>query len=286
MISVHHFFDAATSTLTYVVSDPSTKDAIVIDPVLDYDPGASTTSTKSIQAVADYCKAQNLKVLLILETHAHADHLSSAQHAKKKFWLNATVGIGENIRLVQQTFKKIFGLPDQFRTDGSQFDRLFKDNEVVTAGSLNFKVLFTPGHTPACASYLFDDAVFTGDALFMPDYGTGRCDFPGGSAESLYRSITERLFTLPDSTRVFTGHDYQPGGRDLQCESTIGEEKQKNIQLSAKTTAKEFLDFRTNRDKGLSAPKLLYPSVQFNIAGGKPTVVDPDGRAFLKIPLL
>lgn len=274
MYEIRAFFDKATFTLTYVVWDPKTQDALLIDPVTDYDQAASQISYQSVDQLEEFIRSQNLKLHLIVETHAHADHVSGSQELKKRF--NAPIAIGENIRLVQETFQPIFGI--EISTDGSQFDRLLKDNEEVKVGSILMKVLFTPGHTPACASYLIGDAVFTGDALFLPDYGTGRCDFPKGDAKALYHSIHDRLYALPDSTRVFVGHDYQPGGRDVQWETTIGASKQSNIQLRQETSEAEYVKFRTTRDKTLSAPKLLLPSVQINIDAGRV----PD---FLKIPI-
>jgi glyoxylase-like metal-dependent hydrolase (beta-lactamase superfamily II) len=284
-MEIKHFFDPATYTLTYVVYDSATKDAVVIDPVLDYDAASATTSTLSIESLLIFLKEQQLKVHFILETHAHADHLSGAHELVTKHLPDAKIAIGERITLVQETFKQVFNFPKPFRTDGSQFHRLFKENEEVKAGSLAFKVLFTPGHTPACGSYLFGDAVFTGDALFMPDYGTGRCDFPKGDAHALYHSVTKRLYDLPDSTRVFVGHDYQPGGRTLEFQTTIGESKKKNIQLKSGTTESEFVTFRNTRDATLAAPKLLFPSVQVNIAAGELPEPESNGRIYLKLPI-
>lgn len=284
MIHVEPFYDPATNTLTYVVRDPKTYDAVIIDSVLDYDPASGRIATASVEKVLAYVKTENLTVRMLLETHAHADHLSASQVLKRAF-PSAPLAIGERIREVQTTFKDVFDLPDAFRCDGSQFDRLLKDGEVVAAGSLAFKVLFTPGHTPACACYLFEDALFTGDLMFMPDSGTGRCDFPGGDAQALYRSVSERVYALPDSTRVFTCHDYQPGGRALRFEATVGEQKAKNIQLTAATTLDAYVRFRTERDKTLSAPRLIYPSVQINIDAGRLPAPAKNGRRYLKIPL-
>ncbi|RMG20949.1 MAG: MBL fold metallo-hydrolase [Deltaproteobacteria bacterium] len=283
-MKIEAFFDTRTYTLTYVVWDPETRDAVVIDSVLDYDPAASKTFTESLEKVVSFLREKELKVHLLLETHAHADHLSGSQQLKK-LYPEAKVAIGRNITKVQETFKEIFDLPDEFPTDGSQFDRLLDDGETVQAGSLSFEVLYTPGHTPACSSYRFGDAVFTGDALFMPDYGTGRCDFPGGDARALYRSVTERLYTLPDETRVFVGHDYQPGGRELKYESTIGEEKRSNKQLRAETTEEEFVKFRTERDATLDAPRLLFQSVQVNVDAGRLPRPARNGIRYLKIPI-
>jgi glyoxylase-like metal-dependent hydrolase (beta-lactamase superfamily II) len=284
MLNVQHFFDPDTFTLTYVAQDPETRDAVIIDPVMDYDQLASTTSTDSVNKVIDFVKKNELNIHFILETHAHADHLSGSQALKEAF-PEARLAIGRKITLVQDIFKGVFDLPEDFPTDGSQFDVLFDDNEEVTAGSLSFKVLYTPGHTPACASYYFEDAVFTGDALFMPDYGTGRCDFPAGSAEDLYHSITKRLYTLPDETRVFTCHDYQPNGRELMWESTIGEEKKSNIQLPGGRSQADYVEFRTSRDSGLKLPRLIFQSVQVNIDAGRLPKPGTNNVSYLKIPL-
>jgi len=283
MIQVKEFFDPKTFTLTYVVWDPKTLDAVVIDPVLDYDPASSSTSKESFQALMGFLETQTFRVHFLLETHAHADHLTSSQLLKKAF-PKAEVAINEKICTVQSVFKDIFDLP-HLASDGSQFDRLFKDGETVQAGSLSFKVILTPGHTPACSSFLFEGVVFTGDALFMPDSGVGRCDFPKGDANALYDSVTQKLYTLPEETRVFTGHDYQPNGRSLQFESTIGKEKAGNIHLNGKTTRAEFVKFRTERDKTLAAPKLLLPSVQFNIDAGHYPKPHANGRSYLSIPI-
>jgi glyoxylase-like metal-dependent hydrolase (beta-lactamase superfamily II) len=278
------FYDARTFTVTYVVYDAATKDAVIIDPVLDYDPAASKVWTESVDQVIDFIKNQNLNPHYILETHAHADHLSSSQLLKKRF-PQAKIAMGERITVVQETFKNVFAMPKEFATDGSQFDQLLKDGETVNAGSLKIEVLFTPGHTPACATYKIGDSVFVGDAIFMPDMGTGRCDFPAGSATNLYQSIAKKLYALPDETRVFVGHDYQPGGREVAFETTIGDEKRNNIQLKAATTEQEFVQFRSARDKELAAPKLLFPSVQVNIDAGKLPQPNADGKRHLRIPV-
>jgi glyoxylase-like metal-dependent hydrolase (beta-lactamase superfamily II) len=218
-----------------------------------------------------------------LESHAHADHISGAQPLKKLF-PSAKTGIGEKITEVQKTFQAVFALKD-LKTDGSQFDTLWKDREVFEAGSLKIQVLFTPGHTPSCASYLIGDNIFTGDALFMPDSGTGRCDFPKGSADQLFTSISEVLYSLPESTKVFVGHDYQPNGRKLKYQSTIAEEKVSNIHIKAQTTRSEYVSFRTQRDSTLSAPRLLLPSIQVNIDGGRVPPPRENGKSYLKIPI-
>ncbi len=219
-MKIEPFYDPATNSLTYVVSDPNTHDAVVIDPVLDYDPASSTVSTASVDRVDAYLRSAQLRLIFILETHAHADHLSGSQALKRRF-PGAQIAIGRRITEVQRVFKEIFDLPEDFPTDGRQFDRLLVDREVVAWGSSSFEVIATPGHTPACAMYRFGDAIFTGDAMFMPDMGTGRCDFPAGSASDLYDSITTKIYTLPDETRMFVGHDYQPGGRPLAHQTTV-----------------------------------------------------------------
>jgi glyoxylase-like metal-dependent hydrolase (beta-lactamase superfamily II) len=282
-MEIRPFFDARTFTLTYVVHDPETRDAVVIDPVLDYDPLAGLTFTESIEAVSRFVEEQGLVVRWVLETHAHADHLSGSQYLKRRF--GAGIAIGARITEVQETFKAVFDLPDSFLTDGSQFDRLLSGGDVLHAGRLPFEVLATPGHTPACVSYRIEDAVFTGDALFMEDSGTGRCDFPRGSAADLYDSIHDRLYALPDATRVFVGHDYQPGGRPLACESTIVREKERNVHLRAATAKEEYVRFRTQRDATLGPPKLLFPSVQVNVDAGRMPEPRANGRRYLMMPL-
>lgn len=267
LLTIEPFFDKNTFTLTYVVFDPSSKDAIVIDPVLDYHIEDTRIETHSYQQVHQFITAQGLNLHYVLETHAHADHLSASQLFKQDF-PEVKIAISEHIMAVQNSFKSVFDLKDE-QTDGSQFDYLIKDDETLTAGSLKIKALHTPGHTPACLSYLIDDVVFTGDALFMPDYGTGRCDFPKGDAQALYHSVHDVLYRLDDDTRVFVGHDYLPGGRALKYETTIAESKQFNRQLSAQTSQLDYVNFRQQRDATLNPPKLLYPSIQVNIAAGQ-----------------
>ena len=282
-MKIQEFYDPQTFTLTFLVWDEATKDAVVIDPVLDYEPGASQTSTGSVDKVSEAIRAEGLKLHFVLETHAHADHLSGSQLLRRRH--GAQVAIGERITEVQKTFQGIFDLGAEFRTDGSQFDRLLKDGEAVPAGSLEVKVIATPGHTPACVSYLIGDAVFTGDALFVEDYGTGRCDFPRGSADELYTSVHEKLYALPDATRVFVGHDYQPNGRALRFETTIGASKSANVQLRADTPREQFVSFRKTRDAGLKAPRLLLPSVQVNVNAGLLPTNRANGRRYLNIPI-
>jgi glyoxylase-like metal-dependent hydrolase (beta-lactamase superfamily II)/rhodanese-related sulfurtransferase len=280
-MNIQTFFDPETFTATYVVFDPHSRDAVVIDPVLDYDVLASRTSTRSVYRIADFVRERELRVHYVLETHAHADHLSGSQWLREH--LGAKIAIGDRIREVQQTFRDALDLP-HVAVDGSQFDRLLADGEVITCGTLTFEVIATPGHTPACVTYRIEDAVFTGDALFMHDSGTGRCDFPRGSAEALYDSIA-RLYALPDSTRVFVGHDYQPGGRAVAWETTIGRSKRENPQLRADTGKAEFVALRTARDRTLAPPRLLYPSVQVNIDAGRLPPPHANGRRYLAIPI-
>lgn len=282
-MNIKHFFDPDTFTLTYIVSDPESKDAIIIDPVLDFDPPSGKIEDKSVSAVIDFIKSSGLKVKAILETHAHADHLSSSQILKQHF-PDAILGIGEKIKIVQETFKAHFNI-DYVKTDGSQFDKLFKDFDEVQFGTLKLKAIPTPGHTPACMSYYFDGHVFTGDALFMPDYGTGRCDFPRGSAKDLYHSVIKNLYSLPDETKFYTGHDYSPNGREMRYQSTIGESKKSNIQIKPETPEAEFVSAREARDKTLNAPRLLLPSIQINIDAGHLPPKENNGKAYLKLPL-
>ncbi len=282
-MEIKTWFDKDTFTLTYCVYEPSTKDAIVIDAVWNYDPASGALTSRSLSDVSDFLKTNGLNLHYILETHAHADHVTGAQPLKALF-PKAKVAIGSRITEVQTVFKQVFNFDDQFAIDGRQFDELLQDASEIKAGSLTIKIMFTPGHTPACVSYLIGDALFTGDALFMPDSGTGRCDFPSGSAATLFDSIT-KLYKLPDSTRFFTGHDYMPNGRELRYESTIGESKKSNIQLSEQTTKFDYVTFRTARDKTLSAPRLLLPSIQVNADGGKLPSPESNGNRYLKMPI-
>jgi glyoxylase-like metal-dependent hydrolase (beta-lactamase superfamily II) len=282
-MNVNAFYDPATYTLTYVVWDDSTLDAIIIDPVLDYDPASSTYSKESIDKVVKFVSEHNLNIHLILETHAHADHLTGSQFLKE-IYPKADICIGENITKVQKTFKHVFNFKE-FNENGVQFDRLLKEGDVITAGTLSIETINTPGHTPACVSYyITEKAVFTGDALFMHDYGTGRCDFPGGDSSALYESVSTKLYQLPDETKVYVGHDYQPNGRDVAYESTIALQKQHNPQLRASTTQSEFVEMRDTRDKTLKAPILLLQSLQVNIDAGHLPAKEDNGNRYLKIP--
>jgi glyoxylase-like metal-dependent hydrolase (beta-lactamase superfamily II) len=282
-METHALFDPATFTLTFVVFDPKTRDAVIIDPVLDFDPLAAQTSVESAEKVIAFVKEKGLKTHYVLETHAHADHLSSSQFLKRE--LDTRVAIGERITEVQETFRAIFDLGPAFRGDGSQFDRLLRDGEVLEAGSLRIEIIATPGHTPACVSFAIEDAVFVGDALFIEDSGTGRCDFPRGSATELYHSVHDRLYALPDATRVFVGHDYQPGGRALRYETTIGASKERNTQLRAGTTEEDYVARRQARDATLAPPRLLFQSVQVNVQAGRLPAPHADGRRYLTTPL-
>ncbi|KHD89300.1 MAG: hypothetical protein OM95_03990 [Bdellovibrio sp. ArHS] len=282
-LQIKHFFDPGTFTLTYVAYDSQSKDAVVVDPVWDFDQATGKLSTKAMEPVVEFLQAQRLQPYFVLETHAHADHLSSSQLFKNVF-PSVKVAICERITEVQKTFKAFFNLSDLDAT-GKDFDVLLKDGQILEAGSLKIKVLATPGHTPACVSYLIGDALFSGDAIFMPDSGTGRCDFPHGSAELLYKSITERIYTLPDATRIFVGHDYQPQGRELRYQTSVAEQKEKNIQLAGHVSEKDFVQFRKQRDSTLAAPKLLIPSLQVNIRAGHLPPAESNGVSYIKTPL-
>lgn len=279
VVPFHH---AGTGTWSYVVVDPATRAAAIVDPVLDYDWKSGRTSTSSADALAAHVAERGLQVAWILETHAHADHLSAAQHLKAR--LGGQVAIGEGIRHVQSTFKRIYGLGDEFEPDGRQFDRLLADDEELPLGSLRIRVLATPGHTNDSVSYLVGDAVFVGDTVFMPDGGSARCDFPGGDAAELYRSV-QRLYSLPTATRVFVCHDYAPGGRPPQCETTVAEQRRSNIHVRDGVDEAAFVAMRTGRDATLDVPALIVPSVQVNIRAGHLPPPEADGRSYLRVPL-
>ncbi|MBM3537201.1 MAG: MBL fold metallo-hydrolase [Alphaproteobacteria bacterium] len=282
---IRGLFDTASSTMSYVVADPATRVAAVIDPVLDYDPKAARTGTASAERLIE--ATAGLTVEWILETHTHADHLSAAPYLKQK--LGGRIAIGAFVSEVQQTWKRLLNLDPDFRADGSQFDRLFAEGERFTIGSLAVTVWHTPGHTPACVTYLVQGpegpaCAFVGDTLFMPDYGTARADFPGGDARQLYRSI-RRILSLPAETRIFVCHDYQPGGRALAYESTVAEHRRANLHIKDGTSEEAFAEFRRERDKTLEMPALLLPSVQVNIRAGRLPAPESNGTAYLKIPL-
>ena len=279
---VHAQFDEATHTVSYVVWDPATCRAAIIDPVLDYDHRTGRVSHRSADDLLGFAAGQGLSVDWVLETHAHADHLSAAPYLKEK--TGAPIGIGARITEVQRTFAPVFGLED-VSGDGREFDCLFRDGETFALGGLEVEVMHTPGHTPACVSYRIGEAVFVGDTLFMPDYGTARADFPGGDARTLYRSI-HRLLALPDATRLYLCHDYKAPGRDhFAWETTVGEEKTRNIHVGGGVDETSFVAMREARDATLAAPVLLLPSLQVNIRAGRLPDPDRDGRRFLKIPL-
>ena len=280
---VRGFFDKATYTISYVVSDPATGHCAIVDSVLDFDPKSGRTSTASADELIGYIEDRKLTVEWILETHAHADHLTAAPYLKEK--LGGRTAIGEHIKAVQATFKKVFNEDDRFRTDGSQFDHLFIDGETFNIGDLEARVVHTPGHTPACISYVIGDACFVGDTLFMPDYGTARCDFPGGDAGVLYRSI-RKLFELPDETRMFMCHDYMSPTRDFHAwETTVREERRHNVHVHEGIEEDHFVDLRTARDKTLDMPNLILPSVQVNMRAGEKPPAEDNGVSYLKLPM-
>jgi len=279
---VKAFFDPATNTVSYVVSDPATKQAAIVDSVLDYDPKSGRTSKASADAVIAFVREQGFTVQWILETHVHADHLSAAPYLKDQ--VGGTLAIGSNIRTVQDVFGKVFNAGTEFARDGSQFDRLFEDGETFMLGQIEAKALHTPGHTPACMTYVIGDAAFVGDTLFMPDYGTARCDFPGGSASDLFKTI-QRFYTLADDTTIYLCHDYPDAGEAPLSAITVGEEKRLNVQIKPDTKYEEYVSKREARDATLSVPKLLYPSLQTNLRLGDFGVKSENGLQYIKIPI-
>jgi glyoxylase-like metal-dependent hydrolase (beta-lactamase superfamily II) len=279
---VKAFFDKVSNTISYVVKDPNSASCAVIDSVLDLDYAAGRIGYDSADAIIAYIRSNDLKLEWIIETHVHADHLSAAPYIQEK--LGGLLGIGDQITVVQETFGKIFNEGTQFQRDGSQFDRLFVDGDSYTIGTLTAKVMHTPGHTPACNVHLIGDAAFVGDTLFMPDGGSARCDFPGGSAEQLYDSI-QRILALPDETRLFMCHDYGPGGREISWETTVRDEKDENIHVGNGKTKAEFVAFRTARDEQLAMPKLIVPSLQVNMKAGSLPQEDDSGMAYFKVPI-
>jgi glyoxylase-like metal-dependent hydrolase (beta-lactamase superfamily II) len=279
---VQGFHDPDTSTITYVVQDPASAACAIIDPVLDYDPKAARIRTRSVDLLLGHLRAGRLEPRMILETHVHADHLSGA--ARLKDALGVPVGIGAGVVVTQRFFAPLFDLGAGFPTDGSQFDRLFADGERFAVGGLEFEVLATPGHTPGCVSYRCGDCVFVGDTLFMPDYGAARADFPGGDARTLYRSI-RRLLDLPPTTRLYTGHDYRPGGREPRWESTVAQQRAGNPMANERIDEDEFVRLREARDRELAAPVLILPSLQVNIRAGRLPEPAANGIRYLKLPL-
>jgi len=276
------FFHKPTSTFSYVVADPATRQAAIIDPVLDYDAAAGRTGTVSADAIIVHLREAQLTLEWILETHAHADHVSAAQHIKKG--LGGKIAIGEGIRQVQTSFATLFNIASQVPTNGSQFDHLFKDGETFRIGDLEARVMTTPGHTSDSLTYVIGDAAFVGDTLFMPDSGTARCDFPGGDAGRLYDSI-HRILSLPDTTRLYVCHDYAPGGRDYQHQTTVAEQRRANIHVHNGVSRDEYVKLRSARDRTLNMPALLLPAVQINIRAGQLPEPEANDIAYLKIPL-
>jgi glyoxylase-like metal-dependent hydrolase (beta-lactamase superfamily II) len=280
---IEAFFHADTFTYSYVVADQASKQCAVIDSVLDYTAESGQTSTASADQIVSYIRKHDYTLEWVLETHVHADHISAAQHIREQ--LGGKLAIGNQVGQVQKTFGRLFNAEPAFATDGSQFDHLFADGETFTIGQIPARVIYTPGHTPSCVTYLIGDAAFVGDTLFMPDYGTARCDFPGGDAATLYQSI-RKLFELPAETRVFMCHDYKAEGRDeFLNETTIGEEKASNVHVNERISEAQFVQLRQERDSGLGMPKLILPSVQVNMRAGDMPPPEANGIRYLKIPV-
>ena len=280
--TINSYHDPITGTITYLLFDAPGGHAAIIDPVLDYDPKSARTKTESADTVVQKVRELSLTVDWILETHAHADHLSAAKYLKNQ--VGGKIAIGNHIGQVQAVFKKVFNLEAGFSVDGSQFDKLFADEETFRVGALTGKTLFVPGHTPACVAYQFGDAVFVGDTLFMPDVGSARCDFPGGDAHQLYKSV-RKLLSMASETRLFMCHDYPPPGRSALWETTVAEQRQRNIHVHDGISENDFVKMRTTRDAGLEMPVLILPSVQINIRAGNKPPAEGNGISYLKIPL-
>ena len=277
------FFDDATNTISYIVCDPNGSACAIIDSVLDFDFASGRTDTKSADKLINFVKENKLDVQWLLESHVHADHLSAAPYIQME--VGGKIGIGSHITDVQETFGKIFNEGTEFQRDGSQFDKLFVEGDTFHIGQLRGDVLHTPGHTPACMTYVIGDAAFVGDTLFMPDFGTARCDFPGGSSENLFASI-QKILTLPDATRIFVGHDYKAPGREHYAwETTVGEQKKKNIHIKSGKSKEDFVKLRDERDAKLAMPKLIVPSLQINMRAGNMPEPDEQGDVFLKVPI-
>ena len=280
---VQAFFDKPTNTVSYVVKDPQSNICAIIDPVLEYAPESGHTSTVSAQAIEVFIQSSDLRADWILETHAHADHLSAAPYLKER--LGSKIGIGANITIVQNVFGKVFNAGSEFQRDGSQFDALFDDGAAIEIGALCGCAIHTPGHTPDSMTYVFGDAAFVGDTLFMPDYGTARCDFPGGDSRQLYRSI-QKIFALPPQTRLFLCHDYLPPGRtEYRWETTIAGQRAHNIQINDGVTEDQFVEIRKRRDATLEMPRLIIPSVQVNMRAGQLPPAEDNGVTYLKVPV-
>ena len=277
------FFDEATNTISYIVCDPNGSACAIIDSVLEFDFASGRTDTKSADKLINFVKENKLDVQWLLESHVHADHLSAAPYIQME--VGGKIGIGSHITDVQETFGKIFNEGTEFQRDGSQFDKLFVEGDTFHIGQLRGDVLHTPGHTPACMTYVIGDAAFVGDTLFMPDFGTARCDFPGGSSENLFSSI-QKILSLPDATRIFVGHDYKAPGREHYAwETTVGEQKKKNIHITSGKSKEEFVQVRDERDAKLAMPKLIVPSLQINMRAGNMPEPDEQGDVFLKVPI-
>lgn len=280
---VTSFFDEATNTVTYVVRDPNSAKCAIVDSVLDFDYASGHTDTRSADAVIAFVREKGFEVEWLLETHVHADHLSAAPYIQQA--VGGKIAIGENIRVVQDTFGKVFNEGTEFQRDGSQFDALFKQGDSFHIGQLRGDVLHTPGHTPACLTYVIGDAAFVGDTLFMPDFGTARCDFPGGSAETMWDSI-QKILTLPDATRIFVGHDYKAEGRDrYDWETTVGDQKRLNKHVGEGKSREDFVRMRTERDSQLAMPRLIIPSLQVNMRAGQMPPPEDNGLSYLKVPV-
>jgi len=280
---VHAFFDEATNTITYLLHEPNGRACAVIDSVLDFDYASGRTDTRSADAVIAYIRREHLDLQWVLETHVHADHLSAAPYIQEA--LGGQIGIGDQITVVQETFGKVFNEGTRFARDGSQFDRLFRDGDSLMVGQMRVDVMHTPGHTPACLTYVAGDAAFVGDTLFMPDFGTARCDFPGGSAEVMFDSV-QRILTLPDPTRIFVGHDYKaPGRAEFAWETTVGAQKALNVHVGAGRSRDDFVALREKRDATLAMPRLIIPSLQINMRAGQMPEPEDNGLSYLKVPL-
>ena len=280
---VHGFFDEATNTITYVLRDPAGRACAVIDSVLDFDYASGRTDTRSADMVVAFIRAENLDLHWVLETHVHADHLSAAPYLQQR--LGGQIGIGDRITQVQETFGKVFNEGTEFARDGSQFDRLFRDGDSLMVGQLRVDVLHTPGLTPACLTYVAGDAAFVGDTLFMPDFGTARCDFPGGSADQMFASV-QRILALPDATRIFVCHDYKAPGREVFAwESTVAAQKALNVHIGVGHSREDFVALRQARDATLAMPRLIIPSLQVNMRAGQMPAPEDDGKTYLKVPI-
>ncbi len=280
---VHAFFDEATNTLTYVLREPEGRACAIVDSVLDFDYASGRTDTRSADAVIDFVKDQDLDLQWILETHVHADHLSAAPYIQER--LGGKIGIGQRITVVQETFGKVFNEGTRFQRDGSQFDKLFEEGDSFMIGQMRGDVLHTPGHTPACLTYVVGDAAFVGDTLFMPDFGTARCDFPGGSSATLFDSV-QKILALPDDTRIFVGHDYKaPGREEFAWETTVGAQKALNVHIGAGKSKEDFIAMRDARDATLAMPRLIIPSLQVNMRAGQMPEPEDNGVTYLKVPV-